>query len=67
MGAAQAESLFGKQAGMYAAEDDPSALFPCDLSYFITTQGVTRVNADSDDIAGVKTRRIELLQVSSMM
>ena len=59
---AEAERFVRIERGVNAAVDDERTPVARDLADLVSPQGVARVDADADDIAGRDARRVELLQ-----
>jgi hypothetical protein len=58
----QGERLVGKQGGVNAAEHDPRTAFAGEAADLVPAQGVSGVDADSNDIARLDRCRIEHFQ-----
>jgi hypothetical protein len=56
------EGFFWKESGVDAAVDDPGSALAGDAAYFVAAEGVTGVDADADDVAGLDGCGEDLLE-----
>jgi hypothetical protein len=56
MGSSEVQGLFRIESGVNAAEHDPRATLARHLSNLIAPEGIARMNADANYIAGCNAR-----------